>query len=238
MALVFDRDYGAWVEYNPVQKAMAMASPGWEWQEPAISAEEKISARLRALEEMLGELDPNDWIGRIYIRNEMEQLRARLARQAEGITARIGNIQEQMLSAAAQEAEHQQAAELAAWGIGSLAGQYPAVTPQTWAIGAMGPTEEYSASTTPIVAKDWMRGITTPMGLRPVIGDYVMDPNQRRQAEYWQLYMQSNKPRTIEEWLKLTPQVETISEQWRKMAEETTPRRRRSVTNWIAAAAR
>jgi len=213
--MVFDRDYGAWVTYNPVQKAATMASPGYGWQEPTTTPDEMIGARLEALEEMLADLDPNDWIGRIYIKNEMEQLRARLARLSEGQTPRIGSVQEQMLSGAAQEAQRQEREEIMSqwrggygapgpgemlpigaeprWIGPATAGQYPAVTPQQWAIGAVGPTEEQKtyATTTPVTMRDWMRGVATPMGLRPVLGDYVMDPNQRRQAEYWQLYMQS-----------------------------------------------
>jgi hypothetical protein len=83
-----------------------------------------------------------------------------------------------------------------------------------------------------------MSGLLTPGGLRPLVGDYALDPNQQYQTALWQTYQDYGKPTTIEQWLEVKPNVELIAEQWRQMSEKVKPKRQTNTTGWIAAAAR
>jgi len=83
-----------------------------------------------------------------------------------------------------------------------------------------------------------MSDLLTSSGIRPLVGNYALDPNQQQQVALWQTYQDYGKPKTIEDWLKIKPNAELVAEQWRQMTERVKPKRQRNTTDWIASAAR
>lgn len=236
---------------NPVVRAGRAASPGDKPGDAGLGFEVRVQARLQALKEMLAALDPEDFIGKNLIENEMGLLEAQLSKDQAGINQRIGAINEQMLHAQAQEAMLQEGKELASlsplaseWtGVPSgyskaTEGQYGAVVPNAAYIneGRPGETGEYSPKGVP--QYDWMKGVVTGQGLRPLLGDYALDPTQQRMTALQQTWNEYGKPKTIEQWLEVKPNVELVMEQWRLATEKSKPKRVYNGANWLAAAAR
>ncbi len=249
---------GGWATSNPIQAATRnMANdPRRNQEDPwgGISSEVRLQARLQALKEMLAEIEPWDTKGIELIENEMSQIEAQLSRQSAGINQRIGAINEQILHAQAQAAELEWGKELASlnpsasqeWG-GMFdptrqtgGGQYSPIEGRTaytyGRAGAPGESLEYNPKGRQVY--DWMKGVVTDQGLRPLLGDYALDPMQQRQTALQQTWNEYGKPNRIEDWLEVKPNVELVMEQWRQATEKSKPKRVYNTTNWLAAAAR
>jgi len=202
---------------------------------------------------MLAEWEPEDFIGIGLIKDEIGQIQSQLSSQQAGINQRIGAINEQILHAQAQASELEWGKELASlrpatseWGGISDqlrqtgGGQYePIAGRSAYTYGRSEPggaADEYNPKG--MQTFDWMKNVVTGQGLRPLLGDYALDPMQQRQSALQQTWNEYGKPKTIEQWLEVKPNVELVMEQWRQATERVKPKRTYNTTNWLAAAAR
>lgn len=244
---------GAWQTSNPIWGATRTASKAGRNEDAGLG--DLWEARLQALDEMLAALDPEDFIGRNLIMDEKSQIQARIAKTKSYVDQNIGAMNEQILSGQAQEAERQWGKELASlnatvstpsqeWGgmfdvsPAPRQGQYGAITGRTALIGSK--AGEPSSTYNPAVfgQPSWMRDIMTEQGLRPLMGNYALTPFQQQQVALQQTWNEYGKPKNIEEWLQVKPNVEVVMEQWRQARERVRPQRARSTSGWLAAAAR
>jgi len=244
-----------WMTANPVVRAGREASPGAERLDLAVGTSARLKARLEALAQLLAEADPNNLMLINAIKYERQQIQARLSRNDESIGESIGRSNAAMFSAQAQEAEMQWGKELASmsnvltpsqeWGGLSdvskapAGGQYGAVVPDTsYMTGNVGGDQYGSRRGTTPTQQGWMSGLLTPQGIRPLLGNYSLDPNQQQQLAYQQAWIDAGRPQGVEAILKASSNAELIAEQWRQMSEKVKPRRQTNTTGWIASAAR
>jgi len=244
--------FGAWQTSNPIQ-AVTRDVTDWGNIDLSIGNEPRLRARLMALDEYLASLDPNDIVGRNLIMSEKAQVSRRLSMM--NTPSSVTNSNRDILHAQAQEAERLDRAEQnpAQWTT-PPPGQMTPEQASLWegyqppptmygaynARGYVNPGESPEARTSsfqPQSAGSWLSQLMTPQGLRPLSGNFALDPIQQQQASQAWASSQGNY-QTIEDWLQYgRPQAELAAEQWRLQSEKSAPRRSGSV-NWLAAAAR
>ncbi|MFA5401751.1 MAG: hypothetical protein WC359_14970, partial [Dehalococcoidia bacterium] len=198
-----------WMTANPVVRAGREASPGAERLDLAVGTSARLKARLQVLAAMLAELDPNDFIGKALIQDERSRIQARLSRNDESIGESIGRSNAAMFSAQAQAADLAERSEIDSMYRSQVGGdyvdtgvvggqfyggttgkssqfgeatrgQYGTVVPDTsYMFGNVGGDQYGSRRGTTPTQQGWMSGLLTPGGLRPLVGDYALDPNQQ-----------------------------------------------------------
>jgi hypothetical protein len=219
-----ERYLGAVRTSSPIQAATRDFTD-WGNIDMGIGTEAQLRARLMALQEILGQLDPNDRIGASLIKQETAKILAKINRISNSTASAVTESNQGILEAQMRSVDS-----------GFWTDELTPDVPFREYVNPGEPAENASGYSQGPQMYDWMQDIWTPQGLRPLAGDYALDPIQQQQAAQWWTYSQ-NKPTTIEGWLSLQPQVELTAEQWRQQSERITPKRTNSV-NWLAAAAR
>ena len=111
----------------------------------------------------------------------------------------------------------------------------PTRGPRVWAIGGDGTGMAESRRYGGIGMPAFLRDLWTPQGLRPMVGDYALDPNQQQQATYWQAYQDAGNVNRIEDWLQVKPNAALIAEQWLGKGRQITPKKTYNTVNWLPA---
>jgi hypothetical protein len=235
---------------NPLQVATRGATD-WGNIDMGIGTEARLRARLMALDEFLAQMDPNDRIGFALVEQEKQRIQSAISRLSASVASAVTQSNRNILHEQSQAAQGAEWAEMnpamsvgpsmAQAGQGAWAGweapqsQYGAFPGRSYVTPGE-PAERLGVSSQGFQGYDWISGLMTPQGLRPLAGDYAIDPIQQQQAAQQWVFSQ-NQPKTIEDWIGLQPQVELTAEQWRQQSERVQPRRTGSV-KWLAAAAR